>query len=307
MDILGGQAGGMATPHFTRLVIHGVGLLGGSLGMSVRRRGMAGRVVGLGRSPERLEHARRLGAIDELTTRPEAALDGADALVVALPPAQIRAGWRALAPLLRPGMFVTDVGSVKAPIVAQAERDLPKGLLFIGSHPMAGSEKTGVEHGRDDFYEGAACILTPTARTHPDALALATAFWHALGARIVVAPPDRHDRLLAGLSHLPHLVAAALMQTLGRDWASPAELAAIAGNGLRDTTRIAAADPAIWKDIFTQNAPHLLASLDALLDVPQEWRAALDRPEPDTQALGLLYAEGRRARAALDHRPADAE
>ena len=149
----------MAPPRFQRLVIYGVGLLGGSLGMAVRRRAMAGRIVGLGRSLERLERARQLGAIDECHTTPQAALAGADALVLALPPRQIRERLADLAELIPAGAFVTDVGSVKARIVARAEEALPEALLFIGSHPMAGSEKSGAEHGRSDFYEDHACIL----------------------------------------------------------------------------------------------------------------------------------------------------
>jgi len=297
----------MAPPRFQRLVIYGVGLLGGSLGMALKRRGMAAHVVGLGRSLERLERARQLGTIDEAQTRPEPALEGADALVLAVPPRLIRERLAEFAPLLAPGAFVTDVGSVKGPIVAEAERVFAPEVVFIGSHPMAGSEKTGAEHARSDFFEGCACILTPTARTNPSALALATRFWSALGARLVVTAPQRHDTLLAGISHLPHLVAAALMQTLDRKLGSPAELAAIAGGGLRDTTRIAASDPELWRQIFAENGPALLENLDALLAVLGEWRAALDRPAPDIKTLGQLFAEGAAARQALQTPPANTE
>lgn len=286
----------MAPPHFKRLVIYGVGLLGGSLGMAVRRRGMAECVVGLGRSAERLEQARRLGAIDTGAMRPEEALAGADALILAVPPRQIRESLAGLAPLLEPGTFVTDVGSVKARIVAHAEEILAPEVRFIGSHPMAGSEKTGAEHGRTDFFEGTACILTPTPRTHPEALELAQAFWQRLGGRMVITSPERHDTLLAGISHLPHLVAAALMQMLGRSLASPEEISSIAGGGLRDTTRIAASDPAIWEQIFSENAPALLETLDAYLAVLQEWRAALAQSSPDSRKLAELYSEGRNIR-----------
>ena len=289
----------MVPPHFQRLVIYGVGLLGGSLGLALKQRGMTSRVVGLGRSMPRLERALQLGAIDECQTEPAQALAGADALILATPPRQIRECLVELAPLIASGAFVTDVGSVKARIVEEAERILSPKVLFIGSHPMAGSEKTGVEYSREDFYEKSACLLTPTGQTRPEALALATSFWQALGSRIVIATPERHDNLLAGISHLPHLTAAALMQTLGRGLASPEELATIAGGGLRDTTRIADSDPELWKQIFAENAPALLKALDAYLAVLQSWRAALDVPETDLEKLADFYAEGRNARQSL--------
>ena len=152
--------------------------------MAVKRHGLAAHVVGLGRSAERLERALQLGAIDEAYTSPAEALTGADALVLAVPPRLIREGLADLAPLLAPGTFVTDVGSVKSTIVAEAERVLPPEVLFVGSHPMAGSEKTGVEYSRSDFYEGCACILTPGERTAEEALGLAIHFWRAMGARV---------------------------------------------------------------------------------------------------------------------------
>lgn len=289
----------MASLPFQRLVIDGVGLLGGSLGLSLKKAGLVRAVVGLGRSRERLERARTLGAIDELQTDPANALRGADALVLAVPPRRIVGRLEELAPLIAPGVFVTDVGSVKERIVATAERVLAPGVVFIGSHPMAGSEKSGAEHARANFYQGSACLLTPTPRTHPEAAPLARRMWEALGSRLVVTTPERHDTLLAGVSHLPHLAASALIQALTRHLGSPAELSAIAGGGLRDTTRIAASDPALWKEIFTENAPALLKILDAYLDVLGEWRAALDRPAPDMERLGALFSEGHDARQAV--------
>ncbi|MEN6627320.1 MAG: prephenate dehydrogenase/arogenate dehydrogenase family protein [Candidatus Sumerlaeia bacterium] len=288
----------MAPPRFQKLVIYGVGLLGGSLGMALRRRGMAGEIVGLGRSQERLERARLLGAIDRGVTRPAEALDGADAVVLAVPPRQIRERLGEIAPLLAPGTFLTDVGSVKARIVEEAHRVLPPGVRYIGSHPMAGSEKAGVEYSRGDFYEGCACILTPDKRTDPQLVSVASAFWRALGSRIIVMDPGRHDRLLAGISHLPHLLASALMQTLSRsEDVTAEEVAAIAGGGLKDMTRIAAADPEIWRQIFSENSAAVIDWLDALEQVIAQWRAALEKS--DSKAISNLFAEGSEARRKL--------
>jgi prephenate dehydrogenase len=289
----------MALPRFQRLVIQGVGLLGGSLGMALKRRAMVQTIVGLGRSMERLERARQLGAIDEAHTRLESALDGADAIVLAVPPRQIRERFAELAPLLPPGAFVTDVGSVKQRIVEAAEAALPAGTLFVGSHPMAGSEKTGAEHGRSDFYEESACLLTPTERTPAEAVDLARRFWEALGSRVVVIDPAAHDRLLAGVSHLPHVVAAALMQTLARGGDDMETVAAIAGGGLRDTTRIAASDPEMWRQICVENAPALVDRLDDLIAILTDWRGALDKSTPDGKAVEKLFDIGRQARLRL--------
>ena len=244
------------------------------------------------------------GSIDEATTDAQAALAGADAVILAAPPCQICEHLAQIAPLLAPGTFVTDVGSVKEAIVRQAEAVLPASALFVGSHPMAGGEKPGAANGRADLYEGAACLLPPTARTRPDALELARRFWEALGSRVVVIDdPARHDCLLAGVSHLPHVVACALMQALARGDEGLKTVGAIAAGGLRDTTRIAASDPAMWRQIIAENAPSVLCRLDGLIAVLQEWRAALDRPAPDADAIERSLAEGQAARQGLDAPP----
>lgn len=288
----------MAPPRFQKLVIYGVGLLGGSLGMALRRRAMAAEIVGLGRSQERLERARQLGAIDRGVTRAAEALEGADAVILAVPPRQIRERLGEIGALLAPGTFLTDVGSVKARIVETARESIPKGVLFIGSHPMAGSEKAGVEFSRGDFYEGCACILTPDETTDPRALAIARSFWSAVGSRVIEMDPARHDRLLAGISHLPHLLASSLMQALSRSSdASADEVAAIAGGGLKDMTRIAAADPEIWRQIFSENSAAVLAWLDEFEKILNEWRAALDKN--DAKTIAALFGEGSEARKKL--------
>lgn len=288
----------MAPPRFQKLVIYGVGLLGGSLGMSLRRRAMAAEIVGLGRSQERLERARQLGAIDRGVTRAAEAFDGADAVIMAVPPRQIRERLAEFGSLFAPGTFLTDVGSVKARIVEEAREAIPQGVLFVGSHPMAGSEKTGVEFSRGDFYEGCACILTPDDSTDPRALSLARSFWSAVGARVIEMDPQRHDRLLAGISHLPHLLASALMQALSRSSdASADEVAAIAGGGLKDMTRIAAADPEIWRQIFSENSDAVLAWLDEFEKILGEWRGALDKS--DGKTIETLFTEGSDARRKL--------
>lgn len=282
-------------PHFKRVVIHGVGLLGGSVGMALKKKGLADRVVGLGRSPEHLDRARELGAVDETTTEPADALRGADALISCLPPRNIRESFALVGSLLAPGAFVTDVGSVKRTIVEAGEKELGSDTLFIGSHPMAGSAESGVSAARDDLYEGACCIITPTERTLERALTTATGFWQALGARVTIMTPERHDHVLAGVSHLPHLAAASLVEGLYRDGDSTLLLREILGNGFRDATRIAGADPTLWTQIFAENRTALLENLDAHLEIMREWRELLARED-----AGIDIME--RLEKARDHR-----
>jgi len=285
-------------PHFRRIVIDGVGLLGGSLGMALRRRRMAEEVIGLGRSRKRLERARQLGGVDSCTTDAAEAFRQADAVLICLPPRLIRARLAEVAAQVSPGAFVTDVGSVKEAIVGEAEERLPEDCLFIGSHPMAGSERTGVEAARGDLFEGQACFLTPTAATRRAALTLAVRFWRSLGARVVITDPARHDRLVSAISHLPHLAAVALIQTLYSRGDSTPFYQAVIGNGFRDSTRVAAGDAETWEQIFIENAPALTADLDTLLEVLSEWRDRLARGGSGEIAERLAEAGGLRRELA---------
>lgn len=286
--------------RFERVVVQGVGLLGGSIGLAMRERGLARRVVGLGRSPERLERARALGAIDEGTTDAAEALRGADAFLTCAPPADIADGWAALAPLLAPGCFVTDVGSVKARIVAEGERVLPPSVRFAGSHPMAGSEKSGVDAARADLFEGRACFVAASERSSSEGIALARRFWIALGMRVVLADPARHDRLMASISHLPHLLSAALVESLFHRGDATLLLRAIAGNGLRDMSRLAEGPADVWEQIFAENADALGDSLDALIGRLSEWRELLRASERGASgALRERLAEAGERRRAI--------
>jgi prephenate dehydrogenase len=288
--------------HFKNLLIYGVGLLGGSTGLAVKQAGLADRVTGLGRSADQLEKAKNLQAIDELSTDPGPALEQADALVLAIPPQEIRRAFSMIKPRLRAGTFVTDVGSVKHHLVAEAESVLPENIHFIGSHPMAGSEKSGVEHASVDFFRDTKCILTPTSRTHPEALETARNFWEALGATILILSPEDHDEIMAGISHFPHLLASALVQSICRGTGSMDEIRDLVGGGLRDTTRIAAAATETWKQIFVENRRFILRRLDSCEAVLREWRTALGSDDPGEldRELERLWLEGRNARLSLN-------
>jgi len=223
-------------------------------------------IVAVGRSATRLEAARADGSIDRATTDLRDGLRGADFVMLAAPVTAIEdmleTVWGA-APL---DATLTDVGSAKAAIVRAAERlAAVRPIAFVGSHPMAGSEQSGYAVARADLFEGATVILTPTERSVPEASKRVTEFWEALGARVTVLEPEAHDRVVAAISHLPHLVAYALVESAARLCGPALELAA---RGFKDTTRIAASDPRVWREIFLQNR-------SALGDTLAAFRAAL--------------------------------
>jgi prephenate dehydrogenase len=269
-----------------RLGLVGLGLLGGSVAKAARAQGLAEEIVAVGRDRSRLEPALRDGAIDRATTDLTEGIGDVDFCLLATPVATLTAllpdVWRALPS----DAVLTDVGSTKAAIVERAER-LATGrpLAFVGSHPMAGSEQAGYRVARADLFRGATVIITPTERTDSHAVKRVSAFWEALGGRLVTLDPVTHDRATAAISHLPHLVADALVDAVVR---MDPRFFEVAGRGFKDTTRIAASDPQMWREIFQENRAGLAEALAA-------FRAALAE-------LERLIARGDAAaiEAALD-------
>lgn len=250
-----------------RLGLVGLGLLGGSVAKAARAHGLADEIVAVGRDRARLEPALRDGAIDRAATDLAGGLRDVDFCVLATPVATLTAllpdVWRAVPS----DAIVTDVGSTKAAIVETAER-LATGrpLAFVGSHPMAGSEQAGYRVSRADLFRGATVIITPTERSDWHAVKRVGAFWEALGGRLMTLDPVTHDRATAAISHLPHLVADALVDAVVR---MDPRFFEVAGRGFKDTTRIAASDPRMWREIFQENRAGLAEALAA-------FRAALD-------------------------------
>jgi cyclohexadieny/prephenate dehydrogenase len=247
-----------AAPLFSRVAVVGLGLLGGSLAGAARECGLAARVVGVSRGRENAAAALAAGLVDESTCDLAAGVAGADLVVLCTPVFAMAETLARAAAHLAPGALVTDVGSVKAPLVETLPGLLPAGVHYVGAHPMAGSHATGLRHARRDLFAGAACVLTPTATTPPAALARVRAFWAALGARIHERDAARHDAEVAWVSHLPHAVAFAYAASLAD---APASAFALKGAGFRDFTRIAASDPELWADILTTNAKALAGPL----------------------------------------------
>jgi prephenate dehydrogenase len=252
--------------YFKRAAIVGVGLIGGSLGMILRRKKFAGEVVGIGRRVENLKTAVELGAIDRYVSDPKEGVKAADFVVLATPVDTYERHLRDWAESLSPGTIVSDVGSVKGLLVERAEALMPRQVHFVGAHPIAGKEKTGVAAGSETLFQGARCILTPTTSTDRSALASVRALWESAGSIVLDMDPYLHDQILGAVSHLPHVAAFALINTLAdvRDHGIPElDLAGHSGGGLRDTTRIAASSPEMWRDIFLWNRNNLVAFIEA--------------------------------------------
>jgi prephenate dehydrogenase len=274
-----------------RLAVVGVGLLGGSIAKTARAHGLAREIVGIGRDARRLEAALRDGTLDRATLDVADGVRGADFVVLAAPVQTIERLLETVWPVLDADAVVTDVGSTKGSIVRTAERlNARRPLLFVGSHPMAGSEQSGYGVARSDLFRGATVILTPTEASAPAAVKAVSAFWEALGAgRILTLDPDVHDRAVAAVSHLPHLVACALVDAVER--LDPAAFD-IAARGFRDTTRIAAADPEIWEAIFLANRDAMAASTREFLRALAELSRLLDAGDGAAlrAALGRIKA-----------------
>lgn len=280
------------------LTIIGVGLIGGSIGLAARQRRLARRIIGVGRNEATLAKALALKAVDETDTDVAHGVREADLVVVCTPVESIPEYVLAAAEHARPGTLVTDAGSTKAAIVQQIEAGLRKRksqVGFIGSHPMAGSEKNGAEHARADLFQHRSVIVTPTKKSSPEALAKVRAFWESLGGQVFEMSPADHDKAVATISHVPHVVAAALAA------ATPEECWPLVAGGWLDSTRIAAGDPELWRQILSQNRSHTLKGLARFEKVLTALREALDS-ENDAKLLKLLQA-GKNNRDAVGSRP----
>jgi prephenate dehydrogenase len=273
------------------LAIVGVGLIGGSIALAARRRGVAERVIALDCNQDTLNHALRHGLIDE-GFRDLAQLAPQSDLVVFCTPVDCIAGQvLEIAAYCRPGTLLTDVGSTKARILAQIEPSLPSHISFVGSHPLAGSEKQGPQYADVDLFVNRLVVATPTPQTDLEALERVIAFWRDLGAAVVRLSPRDHDEALALTSHLPHLVAAALAGILPRPWYD------LTATGFRDTTRLAASSPPLWTGIFRANSEALLHGLDQFMAQLKQVRDAI--AADDHAALLALVEQGKKVKDDL--------
>ncbi len=291
------QPHSISSPQKETIAIVGVGLIGGSLAAALRQRQAAKCVIGVGRDASRLEAARQAGLIDEGSTDLADVVRHATLIVFCMPVERVANGVRlALSGLAADSslatrhspLLLTDAGSVKGPICAELA-DVPN---FLGAHPIAGSHRQGFEAADANLFEGKLCVLTPQASASVSDLARLERFWQSVGMKTVMMTPDDHDAALAMTSHLPHVVAASLASTLAP------ENRALTGTGFRDTTRVAAGDPALWTGILLNNAVHVIDGLETIQQRLESFRMAIKLGNADV--LKQLLEEGRVRREALD-------
>lgn len=264
-----------------KLVIFGVGLIGGSLALALRRKLPGLHIVGIGRNGENLQTAIDLGVIDEMNPSPEAAMQDADIVIIAAPVAQTPHILKAIAPHIGTDAVITDVGSTKSDVVDYAAAILGEQFgQFVPGHPIAGAEKSGVSAARADLFDGKNVVLTPTDQTDSIACDKIRQMWVEAGAKVCEMSADHHDRIFAAVSHLPHLLAFALVDDLASR-ANAEELFSFAAGGFRDFSRIAGSSPEMWRDISLANRDALLDEIDAYQASLQKLRGLLEKRDVD--------------------------
>ncbi len=280
--------------QFQKITIVGVGLLGGSLGLAIKQRRLASKVDGYVRRSASISECEEAGVVDHATRDIKRAVENADLIILSTPLSRMRELSEEMVPALKPGAIVTDVGSVKASVVQELETLFSKANThFIGSHPMAGGEKTGVSAAKADLFEKAVCVVTPTAQSNVQAVEAVETFWKSVGSRTVKLSPETHDELVSRSSHLPHVIAAELANYV----LSPThakEQALLCANGFRDTTRIASGSPEMWCDISLANQKNLSRVLGIYIEGLEEFRQALD--SGDTKLIQEFFEKAKQRR-----------
>ena len=278
-----------------KLVIVGVGLIGGSLALALREAGAVKEIVGVGRGRENLETALRLGIIDHIETSLTAAVKDADVVLLAMPVAAMQTAMATLAPYLAPHTIITDVGSTKRDVIGYARQHLPTHLTrFVAAHPIAGAEKSGATAAMADLFRGRNVVITPMPENDPAAVQTISRMWETCGAIVNTVPPLQHDEIFAAISHLPHLLSFALVEDIAFR-PNAQELFSYAAGGFRDFTRIAGSSPEMWRDICLANRDVLLKELDAYRNQLDRLRTILT--DSDGAALAQIFDHARTARA----------
>ena len=278
----------MSTRQIKHVTVIGVGLLGGSAALAIKAHDPSVRVAGVGRRKVSLDAALEVGAIDTAHFDPAECVGESDLVILATPVGAFEKHLRAAAPALRADALVTDVGSTKVCVARLAGRILGPGGPFVGSHPMAGSEQKGVRFSRADLFAGATCIITPTGATRGDVADAIEAFWESLGMRVVRRSPAAHDRAVARISHLPHMLAGLMMLLPGKNDLD------VSASGFRDVTRLASGDPEMWRDILLTNRSAVLAALDRFCEDTAVLRELIDGGDGAAIERFLTRAKKRR-------------
>ncbi|MFH1824698.1 MAG: prephenate dehydrogenase [Candidatus Firestonebacteria bacterium] len=255
------------------VVIYGVGLIGGSLGKAFIKKHLARKVIGIGRNVQKLKKAVREKAIIEFSTDFKR-IKEADLVILATSVIHIEKTLKKISPFLKDGCLVTDVGSTKERIVNVASKFLRRKIYFVGSHPIAGSEKSGVDFSSAELFKGSVCVLTPTKNTNKDALKVIRNLWEKLGAKVIITRPKEHDEIIALTSHLPHFIACALVLLISKD---KKNLFSMIGKGFKDTTRIAGSNPEIWSEIAISNKKNISCNIKNFLKIIKKINNSLNK------------------------------
>ena len=287
----------VSKPLFETMAVVGVGLIGGSLARAARERGLVSRIVGLGRGRENLRKALELGVIDAMETDWGKGMRDAGLVVLATPVESIVQLLPKIGTLCGDDTVVTDVGSVKGSIVREAERTLKRPSRFVGGHPIAGTENSGVEASFSSLFADRKTILTPTDGTDPDALDRVRRLWEEIGSNVVVMNTENHDRVMGFVSHLPHIVAYALVHTIYSEDQREGDLARFSAGGFLDFTRIASSHPEMWRDICLMNREALLEAVDSFALTLDKFKAMISAE--DGKGLEEHFDQCRRTRASL--------
>lgn len=243
-----------------KVAIIGVGLIGGSFGLALKSTGFKGRIVGVGRNEENLIKAKERGIIDEWMTDAFHGVEDADLILLATPVGRFEGIVNNIKDGIKSGAIITDVGSVKEKIITRLEPLIPQGVSLVGAHPIAGKESSGIGCASADLFKGARCIITPVSESDKDAVEIVSGIWREIGSEVIMMSPKEHDFIYSAVSHLPHIIAYTLINTILsiRD-----DILLYGGSGLRDMTRIALSPPEIWRDICIYNRENILNALKA--------------------------------------------
>jgi cyclohexadieny/prephenate dehydrogenase len=273
----------MSDPVFNRIALIGLGLIGSSIARAARAKGAAREIVGTARSQQTRERVKQLGFLDEVMDSPAKAVAGADLVIICVPVCTSGAIAREIGPHLKPGAIVTDVGSVKCSVVEDVEPHIPDGCSFVAGHPVAGTEESGPDAGFTELFEGRWCILTPAGKATLQATDKLRAFWSALGSNVDIMTPEHHDLVLAITSHIPHLIAYNIVGTVADlETDTRSEVIKYSASGFRDFTRIAASDPAMWRDVFLSNKDAVLEMLGRFSEDLSGLQRAIRRGDGET-------------------------
>jgi len=284
-------------PLINRLAVIGVGLIGGSLARVLREKGEVGEIVGIGRGAANLRKAVELGVIDRFEHDLKKGVADADMVFLATPVCTIPGIVAEIAPALAPGAILTDGGSVKEEITLRCEELTPERAHFIGGHPIAGTENSGVAASFSTLYKGKRCILTPTPRSDSAALEKVRRMWEIAGSEVVLMDPRKHDKVLAAVSHLPHMVAYSLVNAVGDYDGCDENILKYSAGGFRDFTRIASSDPAMWRDIALQNRSAVLEMMDLFAATYAELRSLVEKS--DATGLEKFFESSKNHRESI--------